>query len=73
MPVLVISSRLASMPFKLRHELSFPFKPLAVNSKTSDRVVWFSVAEAAVMLVMGVWQTLSLRAYFMQDKQRVGL
>jgi hypothetical protein len=33
--------------------------------------VWFSVAEAAVMLVMGVWQTLSLRAYFIARSAKV--
>lgn len=49
--------------------LASPYLVLAVNFRTSNRVVWFSMAEAAVMLIMGVWQTLSLRAYFMQEKR----
>ena len=36
----------------------------ATNASTNARVLWFSVAETAVLLGLGVWQVVTLRAFF---------
>lgn len=34
------------------------------NASTNARVLWFSVGETVVLLALGIWQTLTLRAFF---------
>jgi hypothetical protein len=34
------------------------------NESTNGRVLWFSVLEAVIMIVLGVWQALYLRSRF---------
>ena len=36
----------------------------AANESTNRRVMWFSVAEAAVLIAMGVIQVVYLRSFF---------
>jgi hypothetical protein len=36
----------------------------ATVTGTSDKVVWWSVAEAASLLAMSVWQVLYIRTFF---------
>ena len=39
------------------------------NASTNARVFWFSVAETTVILGLGVWQILTLRAFFQRTKR----
>ena len=44
------------------------FCTLAANENTNKRVLWFSIAEAAVLISMGLWQIYYLRSFF--EKKR---
>lgn len=39
------------------------------NASTNARVLWFSVAEATVLLALGAWQILTLRAFFEKSRR----
>jgi hypothetical protein len=39
------------------------------NASTNSRVFWFSIAETTVILGLGIWQILTLRAFFQRTKR----